>query len=319
VAWRATGAWLLGSAMPTAGLALIGGLALTLDISQRELAVATLVLGLTGITTGLLITVVFARSVADPLRALRTAVAAVAGGDTAVRVDVTDASEVGVLQTGFNHLVTGLAERDRIRDLFGRHVGQDVARRALDEGVALGGEVRDVGVVIVDVAGSTGLAERDGPERTVEQLNHLFGLVVDTVEHEGGTVTAFAGDAAICVWGAPLAHASPQTAALRAARRLSAAIVDDARALPVGIGAAAGPVVAGNIGARQRVEYTVIGDAVNRAARLCDLAKEQPGCVLADAEAVDRAEPEERVKWAAAGEAVLRGRTGPTRLAVPVD
>jgi adenylate cyclase len=316
VACRATLAWLVGTGLPLSGLALLGGVSLVLDVEQRELALATFVLSLTALAAGLSITVVQARSVADPLRALRQAVARVAGGDVAVRVPVTDTSELGVLQSGFNHLVDGLAERDRLRDLFGRHVGREVARRALEEGVELGGEVRHVGVVFVDVTGSTGLAEAQGPERAVEQLNHLFGLVVDVVESEGGTVTAFAGDAAVCVFGAPAAHPAPATGALAAARRLAAAVAADPRALPVGIGVAAGPVVAGNVGARHRVEYTVIGDAVNCAARLSDLAKERGVVALASAEAVADAAEAERRRWRSGDEPVtIRGRAAPARVA----
>jgi adenylate cyclase len=89
----------------------------------------------------------------------------------------------------------------------------------------------------------------------------------------------------------------------------------DVRGLSAAIGVSAGAVVAGNIGARQRFEFTVIGDAVNEAARLTELAKAQPSRLLASTAALDRAAPDEQRHWHADGEVVLRGRTAATRLA----
>ncbi|WP_370328156.1 adenylate/guanylate cyclase domain-containing protein [Euzebya sp.] len=317
VAWRTIVSWLLGTALPVVGVVLLNGLALGIDIPRSELAIATFVLGLVAVVGGLIIMVFAARSIADPLKELRGAVVDLAEGRSDVAVPVSDAGEVGILQTAFNQMSAGLAERDRLRDLFGRHVGEEVARRALDEGVALGGEVRDVAVLFVDVTGSTGLAERSDPTTVVERLNHLFGIVLDVVEDADGTVTAFEGDAAVCVWGAPAAHPSPATGALSAARAMAARLAEDDGALPAGIGVAAGPVVAGNIGAHQRVEYTVIGDAVNTAARLSDLAKDRPGRVVADRAVVEAADDDEARCWTAAGEEVLAGRRTATALAVP--
>ena len=155
-------------------------------------------------------------------------------------------------------------------------MGTTVAQRALADGVSLGGEVRTVAALFVDIAGSTSLVRRTGPEEMVGLLNRFFAVVVDTIEDEGGLVNKFEGDAALCVFGAPTDHPDPAGAALRAARRICDA-VREAGEVDVGVGVACGPVWAGQVGAASRLEYTVIGDPVNEAARLTELAKDSPG------------------------------------------
>ena len=313
--------WLLGTGLPLAGLTLLGGLAIGLPVTSTELAVAVLVLGLIALIGGAVTMASLARSVAEPLGELRRATTALGEGGVRTRLSVTDGGEVGVLQSAFNAMLDGLDERDRIRELFGRHVGAEVARVALEEGVQLGGEVRHVAVLFVDVTGSVALADDGQPHTVVEQLNHVFGIVVEEVEAAGGVVTTYAGDAVVSVWGAPVSHDTPAATALRTARAVQARL-DDEGAVAAGVGVADGPVVAGNIGAASRVEYTVIGDAVNVAARLCELAK-QDGTVasahpvLATAAMLDEA-ADEAACWEPAGEEVLRGRSSATALVRPV-
>ena len=236
----------------------------------------------------------------------------VGAGDHDVRVPVDDAGEIGLLQEGVNTMVAGLAERERLRDLFGRHVGTTVAQQALVTGVSLGGELRTVAALFVDITGSTSLVLRSGPEEMVGLLNRFFAIVVDAVESEGGLVNKFGGDAALCVFGAPAEHPDPAGAALRAARRISAA-VRAAGELDLGVGVACGQVWAGQVGAASRLEYTVIGDPVNEAARLTDLAKDEPGRVLASEDALRDAGEEEGRHWSPGAVAELRGRHQPTR------
>ena len=152
---------------------------------------------------------------------------------------VDDAGEIGLLQEGVNTMAAGLAERERLRDLFGRHVGTTVAERALATGVSLGGEERTVAALFVDIAGSTSLVRRTGPEEMVGLLNRFFEVVVETIEDEGGLVNKFEGDAALCVFGAPTDHPDPAAAALRAARRISDAVAA-AGEVDVGVGVSCG-------------------------------------------------------------------------------
>jgi adenylate cyclase len=301
--------WALGSGIPFLGIALV----LTVE-DIGTLAPPIAFLAVVGLGAGGFIMFVGARSVADPLRLLRGAVQRVEEGDFSVRVPVDDGGEVGMLQAGLNRMVAGLGERQRLRDLFGRHVGVQVARQALER-TGLGGEQRQASALFVDLIGSTALAHRRPVHEVVGTLNALFDAVVKTVGTEGGWVNKFEGDGALCVFGAPMDQPDHAARALRAARRLRDCLLELQKhhpSLDAGIGVSSGTVVAGNVGAEQRYEYTVIGSPVNEASRLTEVAKERPCRVLAAAAAVEAA-GEEAGRWAPAGTFALRG--GP----VPVE
>ena len=273
----------------------------------------------TGLFAGAIVLYVAARSVADPLRDLRHAVGRVRAGDLDVEVEVDDGAEVGLLQAGFNKMVAGLRERRQLQDLFGRYVGEDVARDALEHGVRLGGERREVSALFVDLIGSTALTQTRSPDDVVALLNRFFEIVVRTVAAEGGWVNKFEGDGALCVFGAPMPQDDHATRALRAARTIRREILAlsaSEAGVDAAVGVSSGTVVAGNVGAEQRYEYTVIGDPVNEAARLTDEAKHRLGRVLASEEAVARSDGESR-SWVVADELRLRGRSDPTLVYEP--
>jgi class 3 adenylate cyclase/integral membrane sensor domain MASE1 len=208
-----------------------------------------------------------------------------------------------------------LAERERLRDLFGRHVGRDVARAALDGELAPEGEERELAALFIDLVGSTSLTWERPPSQVVGLLNAFFRVVVDVVESHGGVVNKFEGDAALCVFGAPLSRERPAADALGAGRELRLRLADEVPGLSFGIGVSAGRAVAGNVGGEARFEYTVIGDPVNEAARLCELAKARPQRVLASQAALELAGAPEDGRWRHGESVTLRGRQAPTRLA----
>jgi adenylate cyclase len=258
--------------------------------------------------------------VADPLDHVREGLRQVEGGDLGVVVNVEDGGEIGMLQSGFNQMVSGLRERAQLQDLFGRHVGVEVAQRALAEGSGLGGEQHSVSALFVDLVGSTALAEVLPPGEVVATLNAFFDTVVRVVSAEGGWVNKFEGDGALCVFGAPGFQPDHAARALRAARTMDQAIrrlSGDHPGLSAGIGVSSGVVVAGNVGTEQRYEYTVIGRAVNEASRLTEIAKGRPGRVLATGGAVGQAGPETG-RWAALGTVALRGSSQPVAIYEPV-
>lgn len=297
--------WAMAVAVP-----LLGVLSMLQHGSQTKRSGIAILVAV-ALVVGALSTALLGRTLGEPLREMRRAVERVGAGDLSTPVVVDDAGEIGLLQSGFNEMLAGLQERDRISDLFGRHVGPAVAREALRTGITLGGERREVVALFVDITGSTALARSVSAEELVALLNRFFTVVVDAVEAHGGLVNKFEGDAALCVFGAPVALDDAATAALAAARRIRDAVLASGE-LDVGIGVSAGEVVAGQIGARSRLEYTVVGDAVNEAARLTELAKTAPGRVLASASAVSAASVEEQAKWHEYGAPVLRGRDEPT-------
>jgi adenylate cyclase len=308
--------WLLVSGAPLLGLVAVALSSLVLEpFSAERLAVTILVLAGTALVLGLAMVLLAARSVSKPIAGLRRAMATIADGDLGAEVDVDDGSELGLLQSGFNEMVAGLRERERLRDLFGRHVGEDVARQAEESGVELGGEARELAVLFVDLVGSTALATRMPPHEVVELLNRFFSAVVEVVEANGGWVNKFEGDAALVIFGAPREHDDPAGAALRAARELHERLDEEMPEVDVGIGVSFGEVVAGNIGAEQRLEYTVIGDTVNVAARLTELAKEQHPSVVTTAATLEAAAGDEAERWRSLEAVQLRGRDQQTRLA----
>jgi adenylate cyclase len=315
---RALLSWTLGTGAVLLGLALvgIGGLHEKRFTAER-LSILIIVLSVVGIVVGLAMMVALARSLADPIVALRRAVGLVEQGELEQDVAVDDASEVGLLQAGFNRMVAGLRERERLRDLFGRQVGEDVARHALERGVALGGEACRATVLFVDLQGSTTLAETRDPADVVSLLNAFFAIVVDVVAAHQGFVNKFEGDAALCIFGAPLADPDAAAHALAAARALRGRLATELDEVAAGIGVSSGRVVAGNIGAAKRFEYTVIGDPVNEAARLTELAKTRPERLLASDAVLAAAGEDESRRWRECDRVRLRGRSAATAVSVP--
>jgi adenylate cyclase len=280
----------------------------------RHLVFPTVFLVAVALGAGLVGTVLVSRAASERLGGIRRALDEVARGRLDVEVPVDDAGELGEVEAGVNRMVAGLRERRLLQDLFGRHVGEQVAERAMERGVDLGGELIDAAMLFVDVDGSTHLAATRPPGEVVALLNRFFAQVVEVVDRHDGWVNKFEGDAALCVFGVPAASATAVTCALRAARELRDALAGIS-GLGASIGVAAGLVVAGNVGAPSRYEYTVIGDPVNTAARLTELAKNHPDRLLADAAMLEHADTNEAAHWSTAGLTMLRGRKEMTALA----
>ena len=318
IKWQLYLTWFTTSAVPMVGV-------LLLTIAQRydyftgtvgELTSAIVALTTAGMVTGFVGTALVIMSVVDPIKELQTAINRVRRGEQNTLVDIYDGSEIGVLQAGFNEMMRGLRDRQRVRDIFGHYVGAEVAQKALEEVPELGGEERKVAVLFIDVVGSTSYAVDHTPEEVVAALNDFFDVVVEVVHRNKGVINKFQGDAALAVFGAPVSLHDAASHALQAARELQRDLAG--LELKAGIGVAAGHVVAGHVGGADRFEYTVIGDAVNGAARLTDLAKDTPGMVLTNAATLRTANEVEQQRWTLMKSVELRGRGKMTQLARPV-
>jgi adenylate cyclase len=311
-------AWALGTMVPLLGILVVGIVTLTKSgVDTEDVAAAGIFLAVVAMAVSLLVTLYASRAIADPVSSVRAALERVESGDLDAQVTVDDGSEVGQLQAGFNRMAEGLRERAQLRDLFGRQVGRDVARAALRNPPKLGGEEREVGVLYVDLVGSTSMALAMPPTEVVRLLNLFFRVVVESVEARRGLVNKFEGDAALCVFGAPVACPDPAGDALLAARELSRRLRREVPQVDFGIGVSAGRAVAGNVGAEQRFEYTVIGDPVNEAARLSRLAREHSERVVSSDAALRRARSEERDAWSLGEPTFLPGRAERTGVAIP--
>lgn len=316
---RAVVSWIVGSAIPIIGILLVVMFGVFRDdTSKLDLFVGVTVLAMVALVTGSILTVLGSMSITGPIRSVRAAMNRVRSGHiTDADVVVYDGTELGDLQVGFNAMVSGLRDRERMRDLFGRHVGHDVAAAALRSDPELGGTEQIVATVFVDVIGSTTLAQERTATEVVAILNDFFAVIVREVEGRHGLVNKFEGDAVLAVFGAPIAVGAPASSALAAARAIAAQLPEAVPEVDAAIGVGFGPVVAGNVGAIERFEYTVIGDPVNESARLSEVAKRDPTTPLASGRAVAAARDEdagEHEHWQAQETTVLRGRTEPTEV-----
>jgi adenylate cyclase len=310
--------WALGSGVPMLGVLLAAVFALTdTMLTPTQFAFAVLILAVFALVFGALLMSILAWLTASPIRIVRQALSRVEQGDLDTDLVVFDGTELGQLQRGFNSMVGGLRERERVRDLFGRHVGREVAALAEQEKPELGGEERYAAVIFVDVIGSTQLVTSRPAAEVVELLNRFFAVIVEEVDRYHGMVNKFEGDAVLAVFGAPVSLPSPDDDALAAARAIASRLCDKVPELQAGIGVAAGTVVAGNVGAQQRFEYTVIGGPVNEAARLCELSKSVPNHLVAAAGMLSRANKDEAAQWVLGDTVTLRGLSEPTQLALP--
>ena len=311
--------WGLGTLAPATGILLLCATQISsnFEFPANSLAIAILLLTVLLILQAFALSMLTSGSISDPIRQLTEAIEQVQNGETDVQVEVFDGSEIGRLQVGFNRMMEESSERRVLQELFGQHVGEDVARRALQFGTELGGETRFVAVLFVDMVGSTATAAERPPTEVVNLLNEFFRVVVEVVDRHNGFVNKFMGDAALAIFGAPLDRPDAPTAALAAARDMRIELAKVA-GLDIGIGVSAGLAVAGNIGAANRFEYTVIGDPVNEASRLTELAKLQRSRVLASSSALYFADEDEQQHWELGDEVQLRGRRRRTQLASPI-
>ncbi|TMM04447.1 MAG: adenylate/guanylate cyclase domain-containing protein [Actinobacteria bacterium] len=311
-------AWALGTGVPLLGiLAVAVDALLDSGVDRQDLAWAVIFLTATAAAAGLALTLTAARSLGDPLTAVRGALARVERGDLDAQVPVDDGSEIGLVEAGFNTMVAGLRDRERLREAFGTYVDPELTERVLREGTDLAGEEVEVSVLFMDVRDFTTYAESASAQDVVATLNDLYGDVVPIIAAHGGHANKFIGDGLLAVFGAPRRmenHAAcAVAAALEIARIVSQRHGDKLR---VGIGVNSGRVVAGTIGGGGRLEFTVIGDVVNTAARV-EAATRQTGDDVLITEATLVLLGGEPGAWEERPAITLKGKTRPVRLYAP--
>ena len=214
----------------------------------------------------------------------------------------------------FNQMVHGLRERDLIRKTLGRYVPEKVAESLLKEDGVLETEEAIATVLFADIEGFTNLTESLGPEGIVELLNAYFSDMVDIIERHGGVVTQFQGDAILATFNVPIKNNRHAANGLKAALEMQACYLSRqfaGHSLRTRIGVNTGQLVAGAVGAKGRLNYTVHGDAVNLAARIESLNKDHGTYILATQATIDQAE-ELAVTYI--GETTVRGQSTPVNL-----
>jgi adenylate cyclase len=251
------------------------------DEVRRDLRVELGGLGLV-LAVVLALALRFASRMGGAVRSISEAARSVKDGKYVSAPVVRSGDELENLATNFNAMVEGLRERDRLRETFGRYVTRQVADHLMKGNIALGGELVPVTVLFSDIRSFTSISEKMEPRALLDFLNEYFSGMVESVMQHHGVVDKFIGDAIMAVFGAPVPHPDDPLHAVKAALEMRARLVKinvefAARGLPevrTGIGLHSGQVVAGNMGHAERMEYTVIGDAVNLASRLEGMTKE---------------------------------------------
>lgn len=263
------------------------------------------------------------RTVIGPLEELEKAMARVEQNDLNVRVPVLSNDEVGYLAERFNAMVTGLRRGELMRNLLNLYVSPEVAREALEHGASLGGQLVECTVLFSDIRSFTTLSEQLDPGDLIVLLNRYMSQMVEVIVSQGGMVNKFGGDSLLAVFGTPLNPLPDHAvAAIRAALRMQAALAEFNQAqaaaggpqLQCGIGVTTGKVVAGNVGGKERIEYTVIGDTVNLAARLQVMSKELHHDLLLNEEAYLQARDKMQLNAQKIAGVTVRGKNEPVTI-----
>jgi adenylate cyclase len=301
-------------------ITIIAGTVVSGVVGDHKTETLAIGVGVSTVVVGLIaswLVVLLADSVAGAIGDLRSVADRVGAGDLDVQVPVVSVDETGALARSFNAMVEGLRERERIRDAFGTYVDRDVADHILREGTSLEGEEVEVTMMFLDVRDFTGFAERSSAPEVVATLNRLFELVVPVVHEHGGHVDKFVGDGLLAVFGAPRRQDDHADQALAAALAIGRAVREHGPdGLHIGIGLNSGTVVAGNVGGAGRLEFSVIGDAVNVAARV-ESATRQTGDAGLLAENVKRLLTDAEVKLEARADVPLKGKRESVMLYAP--
>jgi adenylate cyclase len=292
--------------------------ALTSDGGGTDaLTVAVLIALFVSFTISFELTVLLTRSILRPIEDLEAATERIRQGRFDEHVPVTTSDEFGELSSAFNQMVDGLAERERLREAFGTYLDEEVAQHLVSTDFEPGGEELEVSLVFVDVRDFTSAAREFSAAEVVARLNELFECIVPIVAQHRGHIDQFIGDAVLAVFGAPDRIPQHADRAVQCAVELARTINSrKPGGFEVGVGVNTGPVVAGTIGGAGRLSFSVIGDAVNLAARVQDVTRETGDSVLITGET--RAELSETIEVEPRGEREIRGYDSRVELYAPV-
>ncbi len=233
------------------------------------------------LSSAVIIVFFFGKSLTQPIIRLLNATNFIKEGQYRVNIKPSSNDEIGQLTASFIEMGKGLEEREKMKDAFGKFVNKEIADKVLSGEIRLGGEKKTAAVFFSDIRSFTAISEKLDPEEVVEFLNDYMTRMVRCVNETGGVVDKYIGDAIMAEWGVPISKGNDTERAVNAALMMRKELIDfntgrggDKRpVIKIGCGINTGPVLAGQIGSEDRMEYTVIGDAVNLASRIESLNK----------------------------------------------
>ncbi len=245
-------------------------------IQFRNIIITIIVLNL-----AILIVYFFSKTLTGPVRRLVDATEQIEQGNFDIDIVKSTNDEIGQLTESFINMGKGLSEREKIKDAFGKFVNKEIAEKVLRDEIKLGGEKKDIAIFFSDIRSFTAISEKLEPEEVVEFLNDYMTRMVNCVNSTRGVVDKFIGDAIMAIWGAPVSHGNDTENAVNASLMMRGALIDFNKnrggdrkpVIKIGCGINTGPALAGQIGSQDKMEYTVIGDAVNLASRIEALNK----------------------------------------------
>ena len=307
--WISLPAYTSSSGIAVAALVADGG------GSQRLVLVVLASLGIGLFLSAELLTFLGA-SLTEPLGHVRRGLERVRAGDYDDRVPVLSSDEIGQLAHDFNRMASGLAEREELHDAFSTYVDRDVARLILSGQFPAEGVEVELSLLFCDVRDFTSYAEKAAASEVIATLNGLFAEIVPIIEAYGGHVDKFLGDGLLAVFGAPDFHADHADRAVDAARMIVDAVALGTSGLTVAAGVNSGRVVAGPLGGAGRLNFSVIGDAVNVAARVEAATRRTGDDVLITAATRDMLVRGHDL--VSRGELPLKGKSAPVELFAPL-
>jgi len=290
----------------------------------RRLSRLILLITAGGLVFACILGLSFARRLSQPIQALAAHTRVIASGDYSARLELNREDELGDLAHSFNDMSAGLAERDQVRDLLDKNVSPEVAAQLMREGSSLGGEERKLTVLFADLRGFTTLSENMPPRDVVTLLNRYLDRMSQAIEAEGGVIDKFIGDEIMALFGAPVPAKDCANRAIDAAlamrrelARFNAELATEGQPpLAFGIGINTAHVIAGNIGSSRRLNYSVIGDGVNLAARLQSLTRNpdfSTDLIVSD-DTLQAAQKKRTYSSRDLGPATVKGRTQVVRI-----
>ncbi len=243
----------------------------------RKIIYSSSILGISAVIMAFLFSTLMVKNI----RSISSNAQLVGKGFLNVQFEIHSRDEIGKLSDTLNKMVIGLIERDKVKKALGKFVNPQIAEKVLKQELKLGGERKNCAILFSDIRGFTSISEKLEPEEVVEFLNEYMTEMVDCVSLTDGIVDKFIGDAVMATWGAAFSHGNNAENAVNSAILMRKALIkfnvgrgtDKKPIIKIGCGINYGPVIAGQIGSEERLEYTVIGDAVNLASRLEALNK----------------------------------------------
>jgi len=263
-------------------------------------------------------------SITRPINEIVTQMKNMTKGKPSRYAVVRTKDEIGKLGEGFNLMVDGLREREKIKSLFGQYLTREISDEILNGHVDLGGDLYNATILFADIRNFTSISEKMTPKEVVDFLNSYLSGMIDVIIANNGIIDKFMGDGILAVFGVPVSSEDHAESGIKAALAMNEKLEELNRErssqglfpIKIGIGVHSGPVIGGNLGNSNKLEYTVIGDTVNVASRIENLTKRYNSSLIVSGTTFEKIPPllKKKVNMKAIANAEIRGKAQPLTL-----